>query len=233
MADMQNRAQGAPYRQLPDSLDFHLVRARLRADLGSPRDAVMSAEAQLRERRYASEAGARYALVAALMRARNYSRAETELGALRKASSEHPMIELLAAKLRTVRGDVAGARDVLRAASARHANYRPLGYALVGALQTLKQNQEALAEVDELLRSNPRDPVLYGMRARSLAALGNHLAEHQALAEQYYLMGTLPAAIEQLQLAQKTGQGDFYQLSVLEARLRQFRNELGEQRKAR
>ena len=46
-------------------------------------------------------------------------------------------------------------------------------------------------------------------------------------------MGTLPAAIEQLQLAQQSGQGDFYQLSVVEARLRQLRSELGEQRKLR
>jgi predicted Zn-dependent protease len=143
------------------------------------------------------------------------------------------MVDLLAARLKRARGDLAGTRDLLAAAESRNRNYAPVAYALVDALQALSQHKDALREVDELLRSHPRDPRLYGMRARSLGALGQQLGEHQALAEQYYLMGTLPAAIEQLQLAQQSGQGDFYQLSVVEARLRQLRSELGEQRKLR
>jgi predicted Zn-dependent protease len=233
IADMQNRAHLVSYRQVPDSPDFHLVRAKLRAEQGSPRDAVLQAESQLREKRYASQAGARYALVAALIRARAFPRAERELFELRRENPPHAMIELLAARLRTARGDHAGARDVLRAAMTRHANYRPLGYALVSACQSLGQHGEALVELENLVRSYPRDARVYGLRAKSLAATGQRLQLHQALAEQYYLRGSLPAAVEQLQLAQKTGEGDFYQLSVVEARLRQIRAELGEQAKLR
>jgi predicted Zn-dependent protease len=46
---------------------------------------------------------------------------------------------------------------------------------------------------------------------------------HQALAEIYVLQGSVPAAIEQLRLAQRSGDGDFYQLSAVEARLRNLR----------
>jgi predicted Zn-dependent protease len=37
------------------------------------------------------------------------------------------------------------------------------------------------------------------------------------------LQGSLPAAIEQLQLARTSGDGDFYQLSVIDARLKDLR----------
>ena len=231
MADMENRAAPVPYKQMPDSLDFQLVRGKLRAEQGAPRDAVVEAEAQLKDRRYASEAGARYALVAALMRARNYARAERELTVLRTLDPQQPMIELLAARLKTARGDRNGARDILQAAIVSRPDYRPLGYALVECLQGLGKHTEALARLQDLARDNPRDVQLYRMRAQSFAATGQNLLQHQALAEQYYLMGTLPAAIEQLQLAEKSGQGDFYQLSALEARMRQFRAELDERAK--
>ena len=53
----------------------------------------------------------------------------------------------------------------------------------------------------------------------------------QAQAEAYALQGSLPAAIEQLQLAQKSGDGDFYQLSTVDARLRDLRAQLAQQKK--
>ena len=43
--------------------------------------------------------------------------------------------------------------------------------------------------------------------------------------------GNIPAAVEQFQIALKTGQGDFYQLSATEARLRELRRLHDELRK--
>jgi len=40
IADMQNRTEAMGYRQVPDSLEFQLIRAKLRAQLDAPRDAV-------------------------------------------------------------------------------------------------------------------------------------------------------------------------------------------------
>jgi predicted Zn-dependent protease len=48
------------------------------------------------------------------------------------------------------------------------------------------------------------------------------LLQHRAQAEAYVLRGNLPAAIEQLQLAQRAGDGDFYQKSSVEARLKEL-----------
>ena len=64
---------------------------------------------------------------------------------------------------------------------------------------------------------------LYQLQARAYAALGRPLAQHRAQAEAYVRMGNVPAAVEQLQIGLKSGDGDFYQLSSAEARLRELR----------
>ena len=234
IADMQNRAQMAVYRQAPDSLEFHLVRAKLRAQEGLPRDAVAYFSDLVRERRYADEAGARYGLASALARARDFPRAQNEVETVRKlVDGAHPMVELLAARILQSSGDRSGAEEVLRAALAKSPNYRPLHYAYVETLQNAGQHKAALAWLADLVKSYPRDEHLYDMQAKSFNASGKRLLHHQALAEVYFLRGTLPAAIEQLQLAQKSGDGDFYQLSAVEARLKALRALQSEEGKRR
>jgi predicted Zn-dependent protease len=55
--------------------------------------------------------------------------------------------------------------------------------------------------------------------------MGKRLLQHQAQAEVYVLQGSIPAAIEQLTLARAAGDGDFYQLSVIDARLKDLRTQ--------
>jgi predicted Zn-dependent protease len=56
LTDMQNREQPVGYRQMPDSVDFQLVRAKLRAMQGTPREAIKDFETLLSEKKYAAEA---------------------------------------------------------------------------------------------------------------------------------------------------------------------------------
>jgi predicted Zn-dependent protease len=233
IADMQNRAQNVVYKQSPDSVEFYLSRAKLVAAQGTPREAVAHFREAVRDHRYADEAGARYGLSSALARARDFPRAASEAEAVQKLVGPHPMVELLMARIRVGQGDAAGARDLIRSSLSRTPNYRPLHYAYVDVLQGMGQNQAALAWLGDLVKVYPRDARLYSLQAKSYAASGKRLLHHQALAETYVLQGTLPAAIEQLQLAQKSGDGDFYQLSTVEARLRNLRALQAEERRNR
>jgi predicted Zn-dependent protease len=223
IADAQNRAASLPYKQHLDSAEFQLVRAKLRAEMGDARDAVAHFNALVRDRRYASEAAARYGLAAALLRARREKEAEAEVGRLRAAGGSGPMVETLAARVKQARGDRAGAAALLGEAHARHPHSRPLLYAHAEAMQEAGQNRQALALLTESLRLYPRDARLHSLQAKNYAALGKRSAQHQAQAEVYALQGSLPAAIEQLQLARSAGDGDFYQLSVVDARLKELR----------
>jgi len=230
IADAQNRIQGLPYKQTPDSLDFQLVRARLRAGQGTSRDALAQFEGDLRDKKFSNEIAARYGLAAALLRAQEPVRAAAELAPLLQAA-EHPMLAGLAARVKQANGDDKGAVAVLKQALVRYPNNRALNYACIEALQRLGQNREAASLLQEQLKGFPRDARLYKLQAKGYASLGKRLLQHQAQAEAYLLQGSLPAAIEQLQLAQKSADGDFYQLSSVEARLRALQAQLAQEMK--
>jgi predicted Zn-dependent protease len=230
IADAQNRIQGLPYKQTPDSLDFQLVRAKLRAEQGGAREALVQMQSDLKEKKYSNETAARYGLALALLRAKEPARAEIELAPLAK-TTDHPMVAGLVARIKEAKGDSQGAADAIKLALARYPNNRALNYAYVDALQQQGKHAEAVPLLDEQLKNFPRDARLHAMRAKNYASMGKRLLQHQSQAEVYVLQGSLPAAIEQLQLAQKSGDGDFFQLSSVEARLRNLRQQLAEEMK--
>ena len=230
IADAENRIQGLPYKQTPDSLDYLLVRAKLRAGQGEPRDTLAQLDADVREKKYGSEVAARYGLATALLRAQQPQRAAAELAPLLK-STQHPMLSGLDARIRQANGDQAGALAVLQQALARYPSNRALNYAAVEALQGLRRARDAAALLEQQIRIYPRDARLYALQAKGYALQGKRLLQHQSQAEAYVLQGSLPAAIEQLQLAQRSGDGDFFQLSSVDARLRELRKRLSQEKK--
>ena len=83
--------------------------------------------------------------------------------------------------------------------------------------------EDALKLISDQLQFYPQDHHLFLLQAKSYAVLDKKLLQHKSQAEAYYLMGNLRGAVEQLQIAQKSGDGDFYQLSSVEARLKELR----------
>jgi beta-barrel assembly-enhancing protease len=223
IADVQNKAAAMPYRQHADAVEFYLVRAKLRADGGEAPEAVASFESALREHRYSSEPAAHYGFAEALVRAGRVKDAQRELERVRAAGVESPMLETLAARIKLAAGDKAGAASTLAQAQKRYPDSRAVAYAYIAALQDAGQSDAALAALRQTITQYPKDARLYAMQAKAYAGLGKRALQHQAQGEAYALQGSLPAAIEQFQLARSAGDGDFYQLSVIDARLKELR----------
>jgi predicted Zn-dependent protease len=232
LADMGNRIQGRPYKQVPDSLEFQLVRAKLRAQDGTSRDAVTEFESRLKDRSFAGgEAAMRYGLAQARLRDGNPAAAEKELAELRRLKAQSPMIETLAAQLRLKQGDAATAVKLLRAAQPRFPQERAIAYNLVEALQEARQPQDALKVTEDDLLNYPSDAKMHALQAKTYAMLGKRLQQHRAQAEAYLLLGQVPAAVEQLELAQKSGDGDFYEHSQVDSRLREAKKRVADEAK--
>ena len=230
ISDMEARSESARYHQVQDSLDFQLVRARLRAQEDSPADAVLAARNALKEKRYSSETAARYALVTALLRARQFKEAEAEVKKL-SGKTPHPMIQLLAARTALAAGDNPLALQRYQAGSAAHPGYRPLQYGHIGALLAAGRSQDALTQVDRQLSLYPLDRRLWRLAAQAHAALGHRLLSHRAEAEAAALSGNLIAAIEQIGLGIKAGDGSFHEISAAEARRREWQEAEKSQRR--
>lgn len=223
ISDIQNRAESSPYKQIVSGLDFHLVRAKIKAQAGTAREAVKEFEIQLQEKKYASEASARYGLVIALMRAGDLPRARQEFETLKAFNLPSPMISGLEANIQRASGNTSAAQATLREALQRFPQAKSLVYAYAELLYTMRQYEQVLKFIEERHQSGFADFTLYGLQAKTYAAMGKRMQQHRAQAEFYYLQGQLGAAIEQLNFAQQAKDGDFYEQSVVDARLREFR----------
>lgn len=231
IADIENRVALLPYRQVPDSMDFRLIRAKVVAMQGTPDEAVRVFEDKSGDASSYAKTAARYGLVVALLRAHQYERAQKEMTALRAAAAPSAIIENLSAQVRIELGQYGAAQGQYAEALKRFPQHRALAY---GYAETLLQNhQEATAAtfLEEQLQQHPSDYHFYELQARTYAAQGKALLTHRAKAEAYARTGNITAALEQLQIALRSPDGDFYQLSMVEARLKELRAIEAETRK--
>jgi predicted Zn-dependent protease len=231
IADIQNRLDRLPYRQVPDSIEFQLVRAKLRADLDPALEARNFFEQSLAERRFLSEAASRYGLATSLMRLNEHAAARKEFELLRAAAGLHPIVDMLGCRLRRAASEFEAALACFRDAHRAYPQYRALTYEYAEALLQAGRPDPALAVVEARLRDFTDDPKLYLLQARAYAMQGKRLAQHRATGEAYARLGNVRGAVEQMQIAVKSGDGDFYQLSAAEARLRELRKIEEAQRK--
>ena len=220
IADMESRSETAPYVQIQDSLEFQLVRARLRAQESSPADAVIAFRGTLKDKRYSNETAARYGLVTALVRARQFKEAETEAQKLPSGKNSSPMIQQLLANIALQAGNATLALQRYQSGSTQYPGYRPLQYGHISALLATGRDNDALAQVDKQQILYPLDRRLWRLAAQAHAQLGHRLLSHRAQAEVAALSGNFVAAIEQITLGIKAGDGSFHEMSAAEARRR-------------
>lgn len=223
ISDMENRIAQRPYKQVPDSVDFGLVRAKLKAHDGTPGEAVADFAAQLKSGKYAQEGDVRFGYAHALLRDNKLAAAEGELAQLRRLKLESPLVESLAAQLRIKRRDHAGALVILQAAVKRYPHVRSLTQTLIETKLGAGETADALALVRQELQLTPGDARLHALEAKIHAAQGRRMQMHRAQGEAYLLESQLDAAIEQFELARRAGDGDFFELSQVDARLRELK----------
>jgi predicted Zn-dependent protease len=223
MSDMENRTVRIPFKQVPSSLDFHLVRAKLLALQGTPGEATKRMDELVRERKFTSEAAAHYGYAVALQRNDRFAQAELELAKVAKLGVTAPMIERLAADLKGQQGDWKAAARRYEAALQRYPSASALRYGYPEALLQAGEGESARRFLADAVQQYPGDPKLIGLLAKTYAALGRLAGQHRAQAELYLLNGQITPAVEQLLMAQRVKGLDFYEQSAIDARLRELK----------
>ena len=100
------------------------------------------------------------------------------------------------------------------------------------ALLKAGRAKEAAAFLDRELLRFPDNGPLHRLAAQAYADLGKKMQQYRHQGEYYAWQGDLRGAVFQFEQASKASDGDFYQASVVEARLRTLRRELSEQQQA-
>jgi len=233
VADIENRVQKQPYRLVPDSLDFLLVRTKLISSQKTAVDAIAYFSDALGKQKHGNPIAQRYGLVEALLRNNETGRAAQELGTLRKLagsaqySRNNAMLETLAGRVKRAEGNQAATLEFYRTAVQNFPQHRALIYDYADLLIQNNQAEDATKMLAAQILRHPSDTTLYDLQARAYAAQGKVLEQHKAQAYSYAWQGKLYAALEQLELAKKAG-GSFYQLSTVESDMRELRAILDE-----
>jgi predicted Zn-dependent protease len=232
IADVSNRVDSMPYRQVTDSLDFNLVKAKLRASNGLAQTAVEQFEDNLKEYRFASEAAEHYGLAVAMLRKNDVVGAAKQVEWLKSHTDKHPYIENLAARIEVARNNPKAAAAQYAKALSLFPEHRSLIYGYAEHFLDIRQPDKAIKLIAEKQRLYPDDPYLYDMLAKAYAAKGKDLLRFQAQGESYYRKYNLKKAVEQLDLAIKAKDGNFYEQSIVEARLKELRRLQENEKKA-
>jgi predicted Zn-dependent protease len=241
ISDMQNRVRDTRIKQRPDSLDFFLIRARLRVlqddTVQGWRDAREHFDHQLKTRSAASETAARYGYALATLRLNQNEAAYDAAQVARKSTrAPSPMLDKLLAEARFAAAQTPEERlaaiQMARDAVQRFPLSRLTALTYADLLQQDGQHEAAVAFVREQLAIPRGETTYYSLLARSYAELGRKTLHHQAVAEAYALLGATPAALEQLNRARAAADADFYTMSQLDARIRQIEQQVRELREA-
>ena len=231
IAEIENRIHDQPYRLIPDSLDFQLVRTKLIEAQKTAPDAIAYFSDALGAQNFGNPIAQRYGLVRALLRNNEVERASHEFLQLRKQanaspiSKNDPMIAALEGQVLRAAKKYPEALAFYRNAVQNFPQHRTLIYDYTDLLLQNNQAEPAIKLLTEQLARHPRDTTLYDLQARAYAMQGNVLEQHKAQAYSYAWQGNLSAAIEQLEMAKQAG-GSFYQLSAIESDLRELRGML-------
>ena len=244
IADIQARIREMPYRQRVDSLDFHLVRARARVLQDESSQGLLDAatvfETQLLQPNRREVAAAQYGLAFIALKKNDIAKAKTWLDAARAtlhpapnaavfgmagAQAPSPMLASMALDIKLAAGAAPVSKEVVQQAQAAHLEFprsRGIARQLAEAMIAARQFDEAARYLRDQTQLYREEYKLHDLLARSYAAEGKIALQHMALAESYALRGALLAALEQLRLARKANDASFYDLSVIDARERQW-----------
>lgn len=239
IADIKARIRNFRYKQHADSLDFSLIKARVRVlqddSLQGMRDAETLFNSQLLQNDPRQVAAAKYGLAFIALKRGRYEKAKT---LLQEAKSVTPKALLPNVVLSALSIDIklAGnqAEEALKEADTARTQF-PLSRGIAGqysdALLAARHYQDAVQYLRDQTQLYRQEPRLQESLARAYSALGKQALQHMALAESYSLSGSTPAALDQLALARKAPDASFYDLAVIDARERELRAQWKEELK--
>lgn len=243
MADISGRLLDQRYKQHVDGLDFHLMHARVRALQDSSTQGLTEAaqffEMQAKAMQEEVRLSAAYGLAFVAYKLQDYVRAQKLLNQLIRQVEQSP------AQKNTLKQTSAFANLTIEILMANKQPELAAKQALV-SMQDLPLSRGIAHQYAEALiaANRPQDAgvflrdqiVLYrqevrlqNLLAKAYAAEGKQALQHIALAEAYAMEGALPAALQQLDIARLDFDVQYYDLAVIDAREREWKEKRREE----
>lgn len=247
IADIQARIRSLPYKQHVDSLDFQLIRARLRVlqddSTQGLRDAAGFFDDQLAQNTRSQLVPSKYGLAFVAFKEGTFNKAQTLLEESRVAARAVPLpanagqptyesiFDSMEIDIKLAAGHADEAAKLAALAREKFPVSRGIARQYADCLMAEDRNHDAVIYLRDQAQLYRQEPQIQDRLANAYAAEGKHALQHMALAESYALTGSLLAAIEQLSLARKAPDVSFYDEAVIDAREREFKTQWNDEQK--
>ncbi len=222
IAESMTRAESYGHRKEVDTLDFRLIRARLR---------VLNAETPAEAIKYFQPLAAKadagpavdYGLALALWRNSDYPAAKKRLQALLDKDPDRKIYRTGMARLEMDSGQAGNALKIYQDTLRLYPGDVTVGRYYTSALIQAGKAEQARQQALKMLRDKrARSPEIYELWAKAASVAGPAWETHVASAEAYYLYGNLRYAIDQLNKALAYKELSDYDRARIEARLKEF-----------
>jgi len=230
VAEARDRAEQFTPVLPQDTPMFHLIRARMLVLTRSNHKALFTQLTQALENgQYRDERAVRYALALTALELGNNATVDEQLRWFKQHDDDRVLYRLLAADNYLAQQKPEPAVRILDNALAVYPGDKVLGLRYAQALLVHGKPAKAKAVLIEIAPQTR--PEYFRMLAEAQNRTGELAESHMSLAELYYLNGQTQLAIDQLKQAQQQDGIGYYQLSRVNARLRELEMEWREELK--
>lgn len=220
IADARNRVQSLPRTGKTDSLEYQLVRARVRV--------AAEETPQLAVKRFSGEltgdtenaAASRYGLALAYTQASQFDDARKTLAPLLAEEPDYLIYRLMATDIEVAAGNYPGALGALENLLKTHPESHPVTIRYAEALMKAGSYERSAEVLERYSRRRSNDDYVWYLLAEVNGLAGNILGVHEARAEYFILNGIYDRAQIQLRNALKLADGNFHRTALLEERMK-------------
>lgn len=227
IAEARDNAAQLPRNSRTSSSDFYHFRARTRAYYQpDPRQALAHFARELKQENIPTteRQAARYGLALVHLRLGNYDIADKNIAILRKQNNSELRYRLAQADIAIAAGRTKRGLEFYRQIYADRSTNAWVARRYGESLLNQQRPKHALRVLQSALKQTPKDPVLNRLIAKAAGETGDLVRAHRAMAEYHLINGNPYEAINQLGIAAKKAQKDYYALTAIRARIVEIEN---------
>ncbi len=223
----QTRAKSFPYKQIPDSLQYHLMQARVTVNsFSSAQEATNYFAKKLQRGNYRSRTGTLYGYTLALLEEGKAAQAKPYLDELLETSPNQPLFQLAYAQMEMMTEQRQQALSRLANTLQNHPNNYPLTFTYCEWLIKNGDATKAARLLQQQILRKPIRPPLWNLLSAAYSQLHQPIQSHLAQAQFLKLKGDYTGAATQLRLAKKLSSASPQEQRQIDAELKEIQSKL-------
>lgn len=225
ISDIQDRLKNLSLEQKPNSINFYLIKSKLESFIGDPIESINRFKKNISNKTYLNEPSQYYGLAYSLIRNKNYKEARIAYEYLENFNISSPLLIELQSALLINEKKYESAIDNYLSGLKQYPNYKAFIYGYNDLLINLNEVDKAIINLKLNIKLFNDDFLLYDLLAKAYSKKKFTLLEHEALSNSYYFRFNLLEAITQMDLASRSNDGNFYDKSRVDYRLKELKKE--------